>query len=133
MTVQPTLRETTQAGNAQIHPGRRFSPAREPGYGQTSVDAIIAEAGLSKGAFYHHFESKDALFKALLEERQRRCIDQMQRAVAPATTVREAIEGLVKVSFDFCQDEPDWVRFYFGFCLQATWRGVQAPARLSPP
>jgi AcrR family transcriptional regulator len=42
------------------------------GYGQTSVDGIIAEAGASKGAFYHHFASKEELFRALLEDRIRR-------------------------------------------------------------
>lgn len=42
------------------------------GYGQTSVDGIITEAGASKGAFYHHFASKEELFRALLEDRIRR-------------------------------------------------------------
>lgn len=36
------------------------------GYNKASVDDICAEAGISKGAFYHHFESKQALFRALL-------------------------------------------------------------------
>ncbi|MEW6403067.1 MAG: TetR/AcrR family transcriptional regulator [Chloroflexota bacterium] len=37
------------------------------GYKSASVDEICAEAGVSKGAFYHHFESKQALFLALLD------------------------------------------------------------------
>src|SRR5512147_1401810 len=37
------------------------------GYNKASVDDICAEAGISKGAFYHHFESKQALFRALLD------------------------------------------------------------------
>ncbi len=37
------------------------------GYTAASVDDICAEAGISKGAFYHHFESKQALFLALLD------------------------------------------------------------------
>lgn len=37
------------------------------GYAAASVDDICEEAGLSKGAFYHHFESKQALFLALLD------------------------------------------------------------------
>ncbi|HUH95743.1 MAG TPA: TetR/AcrR family transcriptional regulator [Anaerolineales bacterium] len=37
------------------------------GFNDASVDDICAEAGLSKGAFYHHFESKQALFLALLD------------------------------------------------------------------
>lgn len=37
------------------------------GYNKASVDDICSEAGISKGAFYHHFESKQALFLALLD------------------------------------------------------------------
>jgi AcrR family transcriptional regulator len=37
------------------------------GYEATTVDAIIARAGLSKGAFYHYFDSKEALVDALAE------------------------------------------------------------------
>ncbi|MBI5839690.1 MAG: TetR/AcrR family transcriptional regulator [Chloroflexi bacterium] len=37
------------------------------GFSKASVDKICAEAGVSKGAFYHHFESKQALFLALLD------------------------------------------------------------------
>lgn len=37
------------------------------GFAAASVDDICAEAGISKGAFYHHFESKQALFHALLD------------------------------------------------------------------
>ena len=37
------------------------------GFRAASVDDICTEAGMSKGAFYHHFESKQALFLALLD------------------------------------------------------------------
>jgi AcrR family transcriptional regulator len=37
------------------------------GYNTASVDDVCADAGISKGAFYHHFESKQALFLALLD------------------------------------------------------------------
>jgi AcrR family transcriptional regulator len=36
------------------------------GYNAASVDDICTEAGVSKGAFYHHFPTKQALFLALL-------------------------------------------------------------------
>jgi AcrR family transcriptional regulator len=39
----------------------------ERGFNAASVDDICAEAKISKGAFYHHFESKQALFLALLD------------------------------------------------------------------
>jgi TetR/AcrR family transcriptional repressor of nem operon len=34
---------------------------REKGYAATSVDELCAEAGVTKGAFFHHFKSKGAL------------------------------------------------------------------------
>ena len=37
------------------------------GYDSASVDDICSEAGVSKGAFYHHFPSKQAIFVALME------------------------------------------------------------------
>ena len=38
---------------------------RTKGYGATRVEDICAEAGLTKGAFFHHFPSKEALGVAL--------------------------------------------------------------------
>jgi AcrR family transcriptional regulator len=37
------------------------------GYADTSIDEVAADARLSKGAVYHHFVNKQALFEAVLE------------------------------------------------------------------
>jgi TetR/AcrR family transcriptional repressor of nem operon len=37
------------------------------GFAATSVDAVIARTGLTKGAFFHHFRSKNELAQALME------------------------------------------------------------------
>ena len=39
----------------------------ERGYDGTSIEAVLAEAGVSRGSLYHHFPGKDALFWAVLE------------------------------------------------------------------
>jgi len=44
-----------------------FALIRERGYSRTSVDELCAAAGVSKGAFFHHFQSKDALAVAALD------------------------------------------------------------------
>jgi TetR/AcrR family transcriptional repressor of nem operon len=58
-------RETTaklpKAGVRQKLLDAALSLIREKGYSSTSVDELCAEAGVTKGAFFHHFKSKDAL------------------------------------------------------------------------
>ena len=39
----------------------------ESGYANTSLDAIVAGARVTKGALYHHFSGKQALFEAVFE------------------------------------------------------------------
>jgi TetR/AcrR family transcriptional repressor of nem operon len=39
----------------------------EHGLAATTIDAILAESGTSKGAFFHHFPSKNDLARALVE------------------------------------------------------------------
>lgn len=41
----------------------------EKGYESTSVQDILDELNLSKGGFYHHFESKLALLEAIVEQK----------------------------------------------------------------
>jgi AcrR family transcriptional regulator len=40
----------------------------EQGYAGTSLDAIVAGADVTKGALYHHFAGKQALFEAVFEQ-----------------------------------------------------------------
>ena len=42
--------------------------AKRGGFGTTGVDALMSAIGLTGGAFYSHFPSKQALFAALIEE-----------------------------------------------------------------
>ena len=40
----------------------------ERGYEDTSVEAVLREAGVSRGSLYHHFPGKEALFEAVAED-----------------------------------------------------------------
>ncbi|HWF28433.1 MAG TPA: TetR/AcrR family transcriptional regulator [Mycobacterium sp.] len=52
------------------------------GYDNVSLNDLIADAGVSKGAFYHWFPSKDALIEALAERSAREAFAGIEDAVA---------------------------------------------------
>ena len=51
----------------------------EHGYEGTSIEAVLTAAGVSRGALYHHFAGKEALFKAVLEALSERITVQLDR------------------------------------------------------
>jgi TetR/AcrR family transcriptional repressor of nem operon len=53
----------------------------EQGFAGTTVDAVLAEAGATKGAFFHHFPSKDDLGRALLDRYARADAEHLERTM----------------------------------------------------
>src|SRR5260370_23598889 len=55
------------------------------GYEDTSIEAVLREAGVSRGSLYHHFAGKEALFEAVLEDVEVRVGGAVIAAAADAT------------------------------------------------
>lgn len=66
---------------------------RRQGFVGTSVDEICGQAGVTKGAFVHHFDSKEALAEACL--RQWACQTAAMDETAPYQTLTDPAERLV--------------------------------------
>jgi len=69
-----------------------LSLIREQGFAATTVDDLCARAGVTKGAFFHHFESKDALGVAAVEHWSR-----TTEALFLAAQYHQAGDGLGRV------------------------------------
>ncbi|MBV8235470.1 MAG: TetR/AcrR family transcriptional regulator [Acidimicrobiia bacterium] len=63
----------------------------ERGYAGTSVEEIIQRAGVARGALYHHFAGKDALFRAVYDQVQ---AETASRVVAAALAGPEPWAGV---------------------------------------
>lgn len=65
----------------------------ERGYDRTTVEEVLAAAGSSKGALYHHFPSKEALLEALADRIAEQSVADVAASVAdpaPGAVVRLA-------------------------------------------
>jgi AcrR family transcriptional regulator len=86
----------TQAARRAATRTRLIGAARglfvDHGYEATSTAAILAAAGVSRGALYHHFPGKQELFAAVFEQVSREAI---ARAVAAARPGASPLATLV--------------------------------------
>lgn len=95
-TMTPAKRRTKVEQAAETT-ARLVTVAREQftehGYAQASTERIVELAGVTRGALYHHFGSKEGLFKAVLAEVQR---DVAARIAESAATTGDPWQQLLR-------------------------------------
>jgi AcrR family transcriptional regulator len=74
------------------------------GYEDTSIEAVLQEAGVSRGSLYHHFAGKEALFEAVLDDVETRVGSQTIAAAVgadgPAAALRAAFLAWIRLAGD---------------------------------
>jgi TetR/AcrR family transcriptional regulator, regulator of autoinduction and epiphytic fitness len=69
----------------------------EVGYDRATLSDVVDRIGVTKGCLYHHFESKEQLFLALLRDRIAAAVRDDEEALRAATGSREqALRSLVE-------------------------------------
>ena len=104
-----TLRERQAEATRQLLVSVARQLFAERGYAATSVEEIIQRAGVARGALYHHFPGKDALFRAVYDAVQGEIAS---RVVAAALTEQEpwtAVRTGLSAFLDACL-EPEFRR-----------------------
>jgi AcrR family transcriptional regulator len=91
-----------EAGGRQRIVAAAVALFAEQGYDATSVNQVVARAGVAKGALYHHFESKDDLLYEVYRELVDRQLAGLRTILAegrpPAATLRALIDDLVSTT-----------------------------------
>ena len=67
----------------------------EKGYDNTSVDEIIAAAGIAKGTYYYHFPSKEATLEAVIDMMLNEEIAQAEAIVSAPLPVPQKIAAVI--------------------------------------
>jgi len=70
-----------------------FREIHRYGYQASSIQSIITQAGVTKGALYHHFESKHQMAVALIEEVHFEYVE--HTFIRPMATTRDPISVLI--------------------------------------
>lgn len=73
----------------------------EHGYANTSLDAIVSGAQVTKGALYHHFTGKQALFEAVFDRVETQSAKRIQKSLKghrdPWLKARAGLRGFLAV------------------------------------
>jgi AcrR family transcriptional regulator len=77
------------------------------GFARTSIDEIARAAGVTKGAMYWHFASKDDLFHAILDRIRRRWLEVVHQPVLARRTPSERLVQLFDSYAELFGDAPD--------------------------
>ncbi len=102
MASQAERRSTTT--RAILDAARRLFTAR--GFEQTSVDDNAAQAGVAKGAVYHHFDSKELIFARVFEEMTAELAALVPRAALAGKDLLDSIgRGTLKYLTSISSDE----------------------------
>ena len=102
------------------------------GYDSTGVAEICNVAGVSKGALYHHFPSKQAIFVEMFETWMRSFVAEMERIRDSAASVPAALLRMVKMTGLIFQTAAGQLPLFIEFLTKAsrdpeTWKATIAP------
>jgi AcrR family transcriptional regulator len=98
MATQSERRQATQA--AILKAARRLFGER--GFAAATIDDVAAAARVAKGAVYHHFATKEALFEAVFDQVSQELLVEVDRAARNEKDALAAMAKGTQAYFDAC-------------------------------
>jgi len=91
----------------------------ERGFHGSSIGEICERAGLTTGAFYSNYSSKDALFFALFDRHSQRLVQRFGEFVSDALDAEDPLSALLELLAELNDYDPSWYLISTEFTLHA--------------
>ncbi len=82
------------------------------GYAETSLQELVAEAGLTKGAFYHHYRSKEEILREIHDNFTDEQIERATAAVAEGGSPADSLRALIRSEMQAVSEHQDAVTVF---------------------
>ena len=103
--------------------------AAEQNPGEITTAAIARHMGLTQGALFRHFPSKDAILQAVMEWVAERLLARVDKAAQAAVSPLAALEAIFMTHIDFIAQHPGVPRMLFGELQRAADTSAKMMAR----
>jgi AcrR family transcriptional regulator len=100
-TERRTQAERSEATRAALIAAARRLFA-ERGYAAVGTEEIVREAGVTRGALYHHFAGKPELMAGVYEQLESELAQELADSVVPGASVVDTLRGGAKAFLDHC-------------------------------
>src|SRR5262245_12873032 len=90
----------------------------ERGFAGTSIAAVSQRSGLPSGSIYWHFESKEALLGAVMEEGARRWVDALPKGDGLPTEPRDRATAMLEAVVASLEQHPEFLRLLLLIALE---------------
>ena len=100
MSTRTQAERSESTRGALLAAGRRLFAER--GYAAVGTEEIVREAGVTRGALYHHFHGKKDLFAAVYEQIEQEIAEQVAAGVGPGAGALETLAAGAELFLDRC-------------------------------
>jgi AcrR family transcriptional regulator len=121
--VPETARKRTRREEQGIESRRRIVDAAgslmaQRGFAGTSIAAVRKKSGLPSGSIYWHFENKQALLGAVIEDAARRWFDALPGPASLPPEPEKRVEALLDAAAHSLEERPEFLRLLLVISLE---------------
>jgi AcrR family transcriptional regulator len=110
--AKPTANDEMSARTKRLLVDAAIKLFSAVGYAETSLQELVTEAGLTKGAFYHHYRSKEEILLEIHDNFIDEQIERARAAVGQGETPADSLRALIRSEMRAISEHQDAVTVF---------------------